>query len=555
MKHSSCLLLFVPLLLLAFVACGNGQRMRSQLAALQARNQADSQLTNDSLALALTHYFDRHGTARERMLARYLLARTYVDQGKAPQALDQFQQAARQADTTSSDCDFALLSRVHGQTAELFYSMLLPHEMLAELQMASNCAWKAADTLVALVAFERQNFAYDLLGQQDTALSVALQAYRNYQRWGRAALVGSSANTLFFYYVDRQDWPLAARYMREYEQLSGCFQNGELLPGRELHYYYKGQYFMGIARYDSAEHYFRKELRLARDMFNREAAFKGLYDLYKHLGLRDSIVKYADSCYNASAESYRENTADKLRHMHALYNYNEFKEQARQKLQEARRAHWQLIAFVVLAVMTFLLGLILFLRWKQRRRKEMQALLQDEHLRRQQLQADYEKLLAEQERAQTELERLHHEAFSLLLQEKEQEIRLRQVDIDELKKQLHDRQTADASIMSTAIYQRFRYYASHPKEVPHVSEINMLFATVEEHLPAFYPMLHAGKSITRTDYYICVLIRLRFAQVEISTLTGIATSNLTRKRRQLLLRCFGKEGSAEEFNDIVCSIK
>jgi hypothetical protein len=47
------------------VSCGRGGEMRSRLAALQAANQADSLLTDDSLALALCDYFDSHGTANE----------------------------------------------------------------------------------------------------------------------------------------------------------------------------------------------------------------------------------------------------------------------------------------------------------------------------------------------------------------------------------------------------------------------------------------------------------------------------------------------------------
>ncbi|MBQ8463313.1 MAG: hypothetical protein IJ544_04265, partial [Prevotella sp.] len=92
------LALYVTLLLL-LAACTDGQQMRRQLAELQARNQADSLLTDDSLALALTDYFDRHGTANEQMLAHYLLGRTYDDMGEAPAALSAFQDAADRADT------------------------------------------------------------------------------------------------------------------------------------------------------------------------------------------------------------------------------------------------------------------------------------------------------------------------------------------------------------------------------------------------------------------------------------------------------------------------
>ena len=93
MKNGYTILYILSLLLLT--ACGGRyEGMRLQLDSLQALNQADSLLTDDSLALALAHYFDRHGTANDRMEAHYLLGRTYADRGEAPRAIDEYHAAA-----------------------------------------------------------------------------------------------------------------------------------------------------------------------------------------------------------------------------------------------------------------------------------------------------------------------------------------------------------------------------------------------------------------------------------------------------------------------------
>ena len=78
--------LILPLLLLPLLAAcqwGRSTYMRQQLAHLQALNQADSLLTDDSLAQALALYFDDHGTPNEQMEAHYLLGRTHADRGEA----------------------------------------------------------------------------------------------------------------------------------------------------------------------------------------------------------------------------------------------------------------------------------------------------------------------------------------------------------------------------------------------------------------------------------------------------------------------------------------
>ena len=124
----TCFLVLAALLL---VACHSGEQQRLQLEELERQNRADSLLLNDSLARALADYFDRHGTPNEQMRAYYILGRTYADRGEAPQAIAVYNDAADKADTTA-DCDYAKLSRVYAQKAEVFYYQLLPDNRVYE---------------------------------------------------------------------------------------------------------------------------------------------------------------------------------------------------------------------------------------------------------------------------------------------------------------------------------------------------------------------------------------------------------------------------------------
>ena len=66
----------------------DGAQMREQLSALEQRNSSGEPMENDSLAEALVDYFDRHGSANERMRAKYILGRTYYCLGELPRALE-----------------------------------------------------------------------------------------------------------------------------------------------------------------------------------------------------------------------------------------------------------------------------------------------------------------------------------------------------------------------------------------------------------------------------------------------------------------------------------
>ncbi len=113
MKRITQLILMLSLL----AACHNGRQQRLRLEELERQNRADSLMLNDSLARALTDYFDRHGTRNEQLRAFYILGRTYADRGEAPAALEAYHDAIDRADTTAADCDYYTLCRVYSQMA------------------------------------------------------------------------------------------------------------------------------------------------------------------------------------------------------------------------------------------------------------------------------------------------------------------------------------------------------------------------------------------------------------------------------------------------------
>lgn len=114
------------------------QQAQLRLRRLNAINKLDTVFTTARIAQAqaLADHFDRQGTPNERMLAHYLLGRTYADDGQAPQAIQSYQEAADCADTTSTDCDYLQLCIIYTQMANLFYSQNLYNY---ELDCLDNC--------------------------------------------------------------------------------------------------------------------------------------------------------------------------------------------------------------------------------------------------------------------------------------------------------------------------------------------------------------------------------------------------------------------------------
>ena len=88
-------------------------RMYYHLLLADAMNKAYVDMTTDSILKEVADYYDRHGSANEQMRAHYLLGCAYRDMGEAPMALQCYQDAVDKADTTNTECDFSLLSRLH----------------------------------------------------------------------------------------------------------------------------------------------------------------------------------------------------------------------------------------------------------------------------------------------------------------------------------------------------------------------------------------------------------------------------------------------------------
>ena len=168
------------LLILGACAGDEHQKMLAHLEELERQNLADSVMANDSLAERLAVYFDQHGTTNERMRAHYILGRTYADLGEAPAALDEYHIAADCTDTTATDCDYRILTRVYAQTTSLFYKQLMPNEMLEELSMMEAVAMKAKDTLSWINVDAWKYVAFDLLNEHAKARNSAKSAYSKY---------------------------------------------------------------------------------------------------------------------------------------------------------------------------------------------------------------------------------------------------------------------------------------------------------------------------------------------------------------------------------------
>lgn len=352
----SHIMLCLCILCLTAGCSGDNTPMRQQLEELELQNSNGEQLLNDSLAESIVLYFDRHGDANEQMRARYILGCAYYDLNELPRALMTYYEAANCADTTQADCNYKLLSLIHGQCASIYHTQVQPRSELKELRLSEYYAWKDKDTLQAIKRYSQQSGAYDFLKMPDSVIYIkerAAQQFREIGRKDRAArtLGGSTITSL----LKKGDLSKALKYSRFYEQESGLFDDDKnIAKGFEIYYYIKGECYLATHQPDSAEYWFRKELRDGQDIRNQIAGCKGLQEVYEQKKNSDSIAKYATLAYELNDSAYSLSEMENIQKFQASYNFNYQRFLAKQKESEAKIA-W-LTAIIVLLISSILVG-------------------------------------------------------------------------------------------------------------------------------------------------------------------------------------------------------
>ena len=270
-------------------------RMQYQLHRQNAVNKTSDKFTSDSLCQVLVHYFDRHGSVNERVLAHYLLGRAYTDMGEAPMAISKYQDAIDAADTTVANFNFRILSNAYSQMANLYHQQLLLTNEIEALKEASLCAYRAHQPKWGIYNQAMVGGTYILLNKKDSAELILKSAIEQYRKYGYTQRALFSSKVLMHLYTDPPQRLAEAKVlMDKFEAESELFdEHHELPPSQHQYYYYKGKYYEGINRLDSAEYYYRKIHRPKMSFLDQDPMYKGLLSVFAKHHQADSFAKYA----------------------------------------------------------------------------------------------------------------------------------------------------------------------------------------------------------------------------------------------------------------------
>ena len=563
------------LLVIVLSSCsGDGSQMRAQLEELERQNREYEDFTTDSLAKELVDYFDRHGTANERLRSHYILGCVYRDLGEAPRAVDTYLDAASQADTTANDCDFRTLGCVYAQMGSIYHRQLLLTNEIEARRKSYHYAMMAADTLGCLSEMKYTAGAYILKNQYDSAEFFLKEALRLYDEYGFIQDGLRSSTMLMSLYVNQPNHiDDLKRLIDRYESECDIFdKQNELHSRKRIYYYYKGKYFEGINQLDSAEFYYRKVYHTDMAFVAKNSMYEGLLSVFKKRHQADSIAKYAQLYCMANDSSIALNDRQTTAQMAASYNYNRFQKQA---FENEKRADRERHHFHILLIIAFLLasaGIYAFFRYKKRKRREIES-LKSEY-------AEVTRQYNENLHSIDVLENAHKQVVNIIQQElhnaKDKTSKYEsaiadinnqyEADILELKaenEKLQDTicQLKQCKDLSPFIENSQLFFASDivkriiqnaEKSVYSMSddEWNEFIATAKKHFPALVSDLNAVEGITPQKIRVCFLTILPLRAQDLASFMGVPSQRISNLKSELNERLFGESTARSLYHNL-----
>ena len=512
-------------------------RMYHYLLLADACNKCYDTLPSDTILQEVADYYDRHGTPNEQVRAHYLLGCVYRDEGNAPLALNNYHSAIEKADTNDSHCDFRTISMVYGQMAMLFHLQRAPRLEIEARKSAIDYSWKAKDTISIITFYERLSGAYHMLNMLDSALYYSQESAKKYRELGRMDLAAGTLGIDIDIYLRQKDYSRAKEAIEEYEKDSPFFDNeGNIRQGGELFYYYKGSYYEGIGRLDSAEFYYRKLMKQNISFDAKEALYKGLLSIYQKLNIGDSIAKYSELYCQTNDSASFTHSADEITRMQAIYNYDESERRAKQEEKKAERARTGIVAIMAVGVVILAIGAFFYQQYRNKKKAEIQ-----------QLNNDYGRALLEYNKLSAELERMKQQDGSLIFD--------KQQEVEELKARLQAYQAAlqtngtsqqlsvfqESSIMQTF---RTKSRVSPQTPLPTETEWKRLVSQFSRSLPYAYAALGRDVILSTNELRVCILLLSGFKIADVAVLLDTSPQSITNLKARANNKLFGENSAS-----------
>ncbi len=544
-------------------------RMRYRLLQAKAQNKAFQPFTSDSLMLAVADYYDRHGTANERMEAHYLLGCVYRDLGDAPRALEAYLDATAKADTAQKGFDFYTLGCAYSQMASLYYKQQLFSNEIKARKNAALSFKCLGDTFYVIHQESMIAGTYIALNKVDSAEFLLKDVIVKNRNLGYVQKALQTSTMLMHLYKDNPSLlPELKDLIDQYDLHSEAFDElHELYNADKIFYYYKGRYFELCSNLDSAEYYYRKVYYPGIPFSLKSSAYKGLMSVFGKRHQADSLSKYSSLYGQANDSSIIIKDQELTALLSASYDHNYYK---RLSLENERNAYRNWLIAIVLSITSLLVivavvlvGKKLFAKRFTLLKRELEEttkayeqklyalqLIEETHKQAMNdaltalstLREEKEASLAEAAKAHDAIELInssyHKEKAKLV-----EEIELLKKRIEDLNIMKNSNHSSTRSLTESSIVKKLRTLSEAHRPMNN-KDTHLLTETVADAFPLLVQDLMRESRLSQNDAIVCILTVLAFSPSEICVLTNLSNSRVTNIRAKINQTLFGDKSAS-----------
>ncbi len=528
--------------------------MKWRLLMATAQNKLYMQMPTDSAFSEVVAYYDRNGSDNEKMQSRYLLGCIFRDMNDAPKAIECYNYVLEHFSDIDSQEGYKLLALSYGEKADLLYAQLLLPKAIAAYNKAILYSEKCNDSLLLADNYNYKSFAYSLLNMYDSAIVANETSTKILLALNRKTDAAIVHGCNMINYLKKKDFVKLKKAVDMYEFNSGLFHDGEIEKGKEIFYYFKASYYLNVNNLDSASYYFYKDLSLCSDFENKHAATEGLAQVYTLVNNKDSIAKYTTLASAWNDSLYLNKNSELSAKNEALYSYNSYKTSAAKSMHENQTTKFSYRIVLVLIVILILLGIFFIRKKTQKVWWRHNQLLTKMKKYRDESKSIADNKILENNKLKTINQKLFNEKSAIESEKNDLQKKLDEYkENEELLKSIPTINEVDKLILESSVYGIIYNYSQKRKSI-NEGILTKLFEMMDTILPSFRTKMMSVEPLAQLDYAICILVRLHFRPADICVLLDIDSATLSMKRKRLLKKVYGMDGSAKDFDQRVQKI-
>ncbi len=516
----------------------------------QAQYKRMMKIPSDSLVRIAYDYYKPTNNARRKAMSALYMGGVNYNLGNIEESIRFYLEAKTEMEKTN---DYKLGYLVMSGLGRIYLYRNLIEYAFDACQSAYNYSVKDSNLRYQMVSLQYLARCYCLLN----SLNKAEQVYE------QSAELASKLKNNNFYAIVQQELALVYIAQKRYYESLAVVQT--LQPSSQT-YLLRGQIYLCLSKTDSALYYLKKSLR-TDNVYTKRSVYKTLYQLSCDSEFNiymkefcDSLLFYTDSVM--SLDKGKEIIAYKEKYDHQKL----ITDQQRLKLEKAET---QRILIVVTLCLVMLIAITIYLYQKRLVRKETTIRRQSEQLQAYMLQlhdnesrlmqnrqymeelktqlaaheddADghreeqeqMERLEAENSRLQTTIQSLQQrigEYSSRLSNTRKDMEQLRNLSEEALKLKERERRLTDRLVDSHPLVAELQKKCRTLSEAEWQELVQLCNDTWDgftTRLQARYPQL------TEQDLRLCLLIRLRFSNVQLATIFAVSPASISQKKFRL----------------------